>query len=325
MLSFKTTPGQLVPAGRRAEYRIASDRTQTIDIRLTDSRSGELLGTKRFVEVTEALFDAAPIVRRHLRFLPKRSRASGFVAMEDRCRTVIATAVSADDPDNPIVSEASIFYAGTGEATVPSFITAMPLQRLIAPSEQDELTLLSDESPWITITAEGPDGENRRTFNTFNSFVNPFRINADDFPGAERITVEARSGGKVEYTVVPAPQGARRIAWRSRAGSIEHYTFPIETETAVEVSKSRIRGTEGCSTVAVATGGRMRLRSAYETREMLESLAEIVASPEVWLADGEQYVPVDVTTDRAVVHRHGVLSLLEIEIQPQDETSVSWK
>ena len=325
MLSFKTTPGRLVPAGQRAEYRIASDRTQTIDIRLTDSQSGELLGTGRFAEVAEALFDAAPIVRRHMRFLPKRSRASGFVAMEDRCRTVIATAFPTDDPDNPIVSEASIFYAGTEEATVPSFITTMPLQRLIAPGQQDELTLLSDETPWITITAEGPDGEKRHAYNTFNSFVNPFRINADDFPGAERITVEARSGGKVEYTGVPVPQGARRIAWRSHAGSIEHYTFPIETETAVEVSKSRIRGVEGRSTVAVAAGRRMRLRSAYETREMLESLAEIVASPEVWLADDERYIPVDVTTDRAVIHRHGVLSLLEIEIQPQEESFVSWK
>ncbi|MCM1151265.1 MAG: hypothetical protein NC209_06515 [Alistipes sp.] len=325
MLSFKITPGPLVPAGQRAEYRIEADRVQTIDIRLTDSQTDELLGTKRFAEVAEARFDAAPIVRRHLRFLPKRSRASGFVGMEDRCRTVIATAVSADDPDHPTVSEASVYYAGTESATVPSFITTMPLQRLIAPGEQDELTLLSEEAPWITITAEGPDGQTRRTFTTFNSYVNPFRLHADDFPGAERIAVESRSGGKVEYTVLPAPQGARRIAWRSSAGSIEHYTFPTEAETTVEVSKTRIRGAEGRSTVAVATEQCLRLRSAYETPEVLEALAGIVASPEVWLAEGDRYIPLDVTTDRAVIRRHGTLSLLEIEIRLQEKNALSWK
>ncbi len=325
MFSFQTTPGPLVPAEQRAEYRLAADPARTFDIRLTDLQTGELIGTKRFADVAEAVFDAAPIVRHHLHFKPLKSQASGFMAPEDRRCSIAATAVAADDPDHPVVSATSVFHAGTSELPVPSFATTMPRQRLIAPGEYDELTLLCNEMPQITVTAAGPDGETRRLYNVVNFRVNLFRLHADDFPGAERITVEARSGGKVEYTVLPAPAGSRRMAWRSSAGSIEHYTFPVEAEAALAASKTRIVGPEGPATVATAAERRLRLRSAYETRETLEALAEIVASPQVWLATDEGYRPVDVLTDAAVIHRHGVLSLLEIEIRPRETNIPTWK
>ena len=325
MLSFQTTPGPLVPAGQRAEYRLESDRARTFDIRLTDLQTGELLGTKRFAEVAEAAFDASPIVRHRLHFKPLKSRTSGFMVPEDRRCRVAATAVAADDPDRPVVSAETLFHAGSAESPVPSFATTMPRQRLIAPGEWDELTLLSDEMPQITVTAAGPAGETRRVYNVVNFHVNLFRLHADDFPDAERITVEARAGGKIEYAVLPAPTGARRIAWRSSAGSIEHYTFPTEAEATLAVSKSRAVGPEGLATVAVAAERRLRLRSAYETRETLEALAEIVASPQVWIATDEGYRPVDVLTETATIHRHGVLSLLEIEIRPCETNDPTWK
>ena len=59
-------------------------------------------------------------------------------------------------------------------------------------------------------------------------------------------------------------------------------------------------------------------------RAVLEALGEITASPEVWLAEGGGYTPVDVTTPAAVVHRHAAVSCLEIEIRSKRKTRMPW-
>ena len=66
------------------------------------------------------------------------------------------------------------------------------------------------------------------------------------------------------------------------------------------------------------------LASAYEGRQVLEALAELTAAPEVWIADGDSYTPVDIATDEAIVQRHGTLSCLEIAVRPKRKTRTSW-
>ncbi|MFR3334225.1 MAG: hypothetical protein ACLTSJ_09890 [Alistipes communis] len=127
--------------------------------------------------------------------------------------------------------------------------------------------------------------------------------------------MDAGKCGSVSYG---GPGRFRRpqLAWRSSAGSIEHYTFPIEKSVTTETVKDRAYGTDGHLTAAARTERRTTLVSAYETRAVLEALSEITASPEVWLAEGGGYTPVDVTTPAAVVHRHAAVNCLEIEIRP---------
>ena len=60
------------------------------------------------------------------------------------------------------------------------------------------------------------------------------------------------------------------------------------------------------------------------TRAVLEALGEITASPEVWLAEGGGYTPVDVTTPAVVVHRHAAVNCLEIEIRSKRKTRMPW-
>ncbi|MDE7305274.1 MAG: hypothetical protein K2N04_05100 [Alistipes sp.] len=314
MLSFKTTPPDYSPTWRRAECRVASDPAQTIDIALRHTLTGELLGTRRFVNITEAAFDVSPIIRRTIRFAPQPA-PTGYVSAVDRKIPVTVTAALTDDPSQKTRSPTRVYFAGADTPAMLSLLTTMPTERLIAPGEWDEATLLFDLPPKTTVTAQGPAGTVVRTYAPASSGLQLFRLDTSDFPGAERITVEFDTCGKVEYTVVPAVQGARRIAWHTRAGSIEHYTFPIEPTASVETQKTRIRSFEGPEVVSADQEQRLRLRSAYETRTMLEALAEILVAPEVWIVDSSGYRKVDVLSDRAVVHRHGTLSCLEIEIR----------
>lgn len=323
MLSFHTLPSEYTPTWRKAECRITSDRPQTIDIAVKNALTGRLLGARRFANTTDATFDMAPIVRRCIRFAPQPAQ-TGFVSAADRKIPATIEATASDDPTQHLSSSVKVCYAAEIEAPMSSLITTMPLQRLIALGECDEIALLVDQAPQATVTAQGPAGTETRTYTTWNTGFLLFRLDTSEFPDAERLTLDLGLCGKVEYTLVPATRGARRIAWHSRAGSLEHYTFPVELTASVETQKTRIYGPEGYTTIGTDRQQLLRLRSAYESREMLEILSEILAAPEVWIVDGEGYRQVDVVSDQAVVHRHGVLSCLEIEIRPCRTTERPW-
>lgn len=222
------------------------------------------------------------------------------------------------------VSPERTFLPRRNIVAAPALLTAMPSVRTISPGESDELTLLCDEACTITVTAQAGDSATAESYRTKSGGVLVFRLDTRDFPDAETLTVDAGKCGSVSYTVVPVVSGGRRLAWRSSAGSIEHYTFPIEKSVTAETVKDRAYGTDGHLTAAARTERRTTLVSAYETRAVLEALSEITASPEVWLAEDGGYTPVDVTTPAAVVHRHAAVSCLEIEIRSKRKTRMPW-
>jgi len=93
-----------------------------------------------------------------------------------------------------------------------------------------------------------------------------FRLDTRDFPEAETLTVDAGACGSVAYTVISAPTGARRLAWRSSAGGIEHYTFPVEKSESVETIRQRAYGAEGHLVARTRAERRTVLVSAYAPR-----------------------------------------------------------
>ena len=310
MLTITKQPTLNAATEATAEYRIETDRAETLNVKLTDAETGELLGTKRYAEANEATVDAAPIVNRHLNFAPQAG-PTGFLTVKDRRRDVRMTVETAEAT---ATSGICTYHAGNRTETAPALLTTMPLRRLIAPGECDEVTFLTLDTPWVEVTATGPAGTKKKAYTARNTIVHVFRLNTADFPDAERIVLTTGEGLTVEYAVIPSPAGARRIAWRSHAGSLEHYTFPTETAAVAAAKKNRIRTPEGTGTMTTTKERRLRLRSAYETREVLEALAETIAAPQVWLAEADGYTPVEVTTEEATLHRHGTLNMLELEI-----------
>ena len=122
---------------------------------------------------------------------------------------------------------ARTFLPGAEAAEAPALLTRMPLNRLIPEGTCDELTLLADSSVTVTVTAQAGDTTTAESYRTEEAGLHLFRLDTPDFPGAETVTVDAGACGTVTYTVIPALEGALRLAWRSSAGSVEHYTFPV--------------------------------------------------------------------------------------------------
>ena len=120
----------------------------------------------------------------------------------------------------------------------------MPLVRLIPEDACDELTLLTDGPCIVTVTAEAGDTATAESYRVSEAGLHLFRLDMRDFPGAERVTVDS---------VTPAVQGQVRLAWRSSAGSVEHYTFPIVRTTTVRTERREAEGPQGRVVAAAET------------------------------------------------------------------------
>ena len=334
---FTRIPQQYAPLGGELRYAVSQETAGNIDIRIVDAAAGSaagigaavspggadragtrgpvgdgsaLLGAKRFAAVAEAAFDAAPYLRRRLHFTPATGR-TGFYPAEGRTVTAVVEAAGTDGEAAAAVAPARTFLPGDAPGT-PGLRTSMPLVRLIPEDACDELTLLTDGPCIVTVTAEAGDTATAESYRASEAGLHLFRLDMRDFPGA------------VVYSVTPAVQGQVRLAWRSSAGSVEHYTFPIVRTTTVRTERREAEGPQGRVVAAAETDREIVLVSAYETRSMLEPLAELTATAAAWIVTEKRYIPVDIATEEAVVQRRGTLSCLEIAIRPKRKKHAAW-
>lgn len=324
MLTFPHAPtSYYVPAGRPVEFTVASDPAATFDVRILDAAGGEQLGVRRFADTSEAVVDVAPCVARTLRFAPRPGR-TGLIDTSGRVRSVRLCAVQAGTT-RQLFSHERVLYPAAEEKTLPAWLSTLPRARLIARDECDELSWLSADPLRVVVTAYDRSGDTEGcSFQTEGGGLTALRLRAADFPAAERIEVQAGACGTVVYTVIPPLAEGCRVAWRSAEGSVEHYTFPVEVSERVTARRKRVYGPDGYTTTGAETHSCRRLRSAFETREVLDALAGILSSPEVWTVEAGKYVPVDVAGEEAFTHRHGTLSCLELEIRPRMKNERIW-
>ncbi len=320
-MQFTQIPQQLAPLGGELRYAVEQNAAGNLDIRIVEEDSEKLLGAKRFAETVSADFDAAPILRRAVRFVPQTG-GTGFQSTANRTVTARVEALETGSETIAATAPARTFLPGDDTTPAPCIRTTMPFDRLIPEGAADELTLLSNGACVVTVTGQSADTLVAQSYSSEESGFHLFRLDTRDFPACETLTVDAGTCGTVRYTVVPASQEAARIAWRSHAGSIEHYSFPVVRSTTLRVSKQAAEGCDGVFVTAVETHRETELVSAYESPEMLEILAETISSPEVWMLCDEGYLPVEVLTQECVVRQRGVLCALELVVRPQK--SVSW-
>ncbi len=323
-MRFTQSPQPLAPLAGRLEYTVEHDNPATIDIRIIRTTDEAFLGAKRFAATDHAKCDIAPYLRPTLRFVPTTGHTGLYSAANRTVGALIeATAEESNGETSTARSEACTFLPCTTTIEAPTWLTTLPASRLIPEGTAEELTLLASAPQTITVTARSPRQTTTHRYPVDEAGVHLFRLDTRDFPDAEMLIVDGGACGRIVYSVCRSPADGVRIAWRSGAGSIEHYTFPIESSALFVTEKQRAYGIDG-HTALVRHERRRTLRSALETRAMLEALAEIAASPEVWLVDDEEYTPIDVAAAQHTVHRHGALSSIEIEIRPKHKTLFSW-
>lgn len=319
---FSSLPSHLAPIGGILHYELADLTTSSVDLRIYTS-SNHLLGTKRIVGQSDCAIDIAPYLRNHSFFTPPPIETpTGFLPLHDRMMHIV---VEADDGETRMCSDLRSFVVADRLYTAPSLLTALPHERLLAPSECDLLTLLLDEPMTVTVVEHRSDGTTQN--HAYTSSVTPlcgFWLRADDFPEAERLTLHLGTLCSVTYTLLPQPEGAVRLAWRSRTGGFEHYTFPKQKKHRVTVAKERGYGLQGYDIRTTQVEERTLLESAYETEPMLDALAELLYAEQVWRCTPNGYEVVDVVTEQSDIGHCGLLSTLSIELRHSLKHNLPW-
>lgn len=312
-MKFTSIPDDLAPLGRPVVYAFNTETDPAnVEVLALNPISGETIAAKRFFNTSIGSFNLARPLRSRITYAPEAG-PTGFIAASGR--TVLA-AVKIGSQQTPNRR----FFDAASRPKEAGPVTTMPRERIIARGESDEITILAGTGVSIGVTAESSGEPAPQYFFAREHGFIPFRLNTSDFEGASRLTVEIREQdtviGTIVYTVVEPVAGSCRIAWRSAAGSIEHYTFPVETEATAAVERPRILTADGvCRSVDVRGEGRRVLLSAYEPQAVIEALGGIVAAPQVWIAEGGTYRPVDVTDLSATVRRHHTLPQMELHLR----------
>ena len=246
---FTRIPQQYAPLGGELRYAVSQETAGNIDIRIVEAagsaagigaavspggadRAGTrgpvgdgsaLLGAKRFAAVAEAAFDAVPYLRRRLHFTPATGR-TGFYPAEGRTVTAVVEVAGTDGEAAAAVAPARTFLPGDAPGT-PGLRTSMPLVRLIPEDACDELTLLTDGPCIVTVTAEAGDTATAESYRVSEAGLHLFRLDMRDFPGAERVTVDAGTCGTVVYSVLRPFRD--RCGWLGGAAPDRSSTTPF--------------------------------------------------------------------------------------------------
>lgn len=320
-MQFTQIPPIIASTGHELLFVVKQESAGNIDIRVTNKTSGKTLAAKRFTNTSLASFDIEPRVREAFLFSPSTG-GSGFKSNTGRSINVQALAYESGKTTLAASSPVIHISAGDGTESKARIQTSMPLERLIPAGSCDELSLFAEQCCSVTVSGRTRDSTVAENFTSSQTGLQIFRLNTADFPGCDTITVDAEPCGRVVYTVIPARQNAVRLAWRSHAGSIEHYSFPVIRSSSILTEKQRAEGIEGSLICAAESVRETTLVSAYENSETLNALAEITAARNVWIADADRYIPIDVQTDKAVIQRYG--SLCSLELVFRDKNSLPW-
>ena len=235
-MTFTSLPEMFSSVFGPLAYTFSNAAETELFLEILSTRDGSRIGSKRFYNTPTGTLNIAPMVRKNIRFVPS-SGMTGFCNSESRSASVqLAVGTT--------YSEVRTFVAAHDSVKPSRILTTMPSHRIIAYGESDEITCCIPGQHTVTVTSDIT--AEALTYNAIGGEeLTLFRLNTRSFlPSVGTITVRIATAGQtvaeIGYTVVPKCDEGCRIAWRSRAGSIEHYTFPVVKSVVQKIRKEQV-------------------------------------------------------------------------------------
>lgn len=296
----------------RYEFETASGEERDVEVTIINEESGDTLAKKRLYGITRAETDIAPYLRKAVLRKPYILERTGFVYAEG------AMTVSVDA--GGVKSQPRRVFRAEYDPSRAAIMTTQPGRRVISRGETDIVTLYAPGMLAAAVETDGEGGGTSEIYFPTDATPCDFFLRTDDLPAsATRIAVtfygDGEPLGSIKYGLVERPQGARRVMWYNRMGGLECYTYPICRTTAAEAEVAETETAEGVA--AKFTGGRhkVRLTSAYETREQYDALHEVLFSPHVWTVDGDECDDLRLLTRSACYPEPQQLACMELEAE----------
>lgn len=324
-MRFTLVPENYAPAYAPLVYEFSDNEApRDLTVEVSEAGSGELIFRKRLLNTSSGAVDIAPLLRHRLELAPQAG-PTGFLSAISR---MAAVRVAVEG-----VEELRIFrFAERSHAAAYHLCSTMPPVRLISSGETEELTLQPGVARAELDVVRQSGSETKHYASDYAAGWSLFRLDCRTLQsGTERLVLRFYDAGgrcllSLGYTVVPPPDKGTRVAWYSRRGSIEHYTFPVRQLWCERQTREEVRLADGRSRMAEASVGQeLTLVSAYERRAVREALCEIGTSPAVWFVSPTGvYRPVTVVADDREIVRHGRLEAMRFTFRSAGKEGALW-
>lgn len=321
-MTITQQPQDFSPTTKPILFAFSEDEECDVEVYIIDEETSETIGHKMLRKTATGAINIAPYIREVRDSAPK--------PLVEHSTLVPAPYRQYRVEINGTSSLPVSISDNQRQPTLPSLLTTMGSRRHIARGEQDELRIYSDAGAKIEAILSADNGECiDLTFHTATG-ATLFLFRPDDFAEtAKRIFVDIVCDGKrlqsLEYEVTEPQPEARRIAWRSFDGSIEHYTFPVVEALHLAAQKEQSKGSSGATTLTrTSSHSHLFLGSAIEPRATIAALAEVVAAEQCWLLIEGCYEPVAVVTSEVVMHRFGTPCSIAIEVETAEKEVARW-
>ena len=316
-MTFTSLPEMFSSVFDPLAYTFSNAAETELFLEILSTRDGSRIGSKRFYNTPTGTLNIAPMVRKNIRFVPS-SGMTGFCNSESRSASVQLAA-------GTIYSEVRTFVAAHDSVKPSRILTTMPSHRIIAYGESDEIT--------CCIPGTAHRNGHERHYGRSSYVQCDRRGGADPLPAQhpkfsalgrhdhrpDRHRRADRSGNRLHGRSEMRRRMPYRLAKPCRFDRTLHFSGG---ESVVQkIRKEQVLTDDaGYEDISIRDERTTTLASAFEPAAVIEALAEIAASPQVWKIDGDKYEEVDILTREQTIGRHGSLGCIEISLRPRQET-----
>lgn len=302
------------------------------EVRIFDT-SNTLLAKKRFNKTTKQNVSTGRYATHKLSVKPvSPQNNSGFYSTPDRMFELYirALAIATDKETGTetiiqdIKSETIKLTAGAIRSQAGQMMSGNNSAVPIYPGECDEIPIIAGTekiSAKVNISRCGKEPKTVTFGNTTvqNGRTGIFLLNPPhlySYAGVEdpeevcglelEISTSNRMIAQRRYIVQPDGTNTVRCAWLNKYGGIDSYTFKAVQNEILNADKKKVYGMKGYTTASSQAETIFNAVSEALTRETYDWLSNIICSPNVWMMKGEEFVPIDIISEKAEYTPHKI-------------------
>ena len=313
-MKIEFVPSILTPVDEGLLFGFSTERDtpEDVEIEIIDADNDTVVGVQKLYQVTEGVVNISPYVTRFTEREPCVGKWSFITFNEVECAHY-KIRVGGVESDTITISPLRC------KPSPVEVVSKMPAEREISYGECDEVVICAEPDDEVEVSVSYRDGSVSFRDNPESGLMHLVVIPDyfdDDVP---EMSVEFMINGKREqkmhYKVVPKSKRALRLAWVAESGVIEHYTFPMVCSLKERAVKERIGLGESLDVASLSVEKSIKVVSNYESRSVVEALADIISSPAVWVEADNEAHKVDVLTSEIEYNAIGSLDRVALEVR----------
>lgn len=287
-----------------------NDTPTHLTVEIINVATGEIVATQMLHNTTSTTVNIAPYINDMEVVTPSKTRRIGFSTAPTATYKIRINDIESE--------EVVVSVNNCNVAKWPSIITSMPTTRRITKGKNDEVWIATKRGQTIYAEIESDIGETLQVEYTPQTEISIMTISTEDFQyEVHSFDMLLYCNGEIfeslHYKVDQPLKTATCLAWLSDKGTIERYTFPKSLKTTISSEKKSIMMAQGVCSASCRTRHIITLSSRIEPQAIIEGLAQIAASPKVWIERNGEWELIEIITSEIDYNLFGEPSHLHIE------------